>query len=140
MTLTKSLPATDVLSEVYILIYIEATLLIVGSSFATIIPLYKRCNLRLRGASKKEIRQNGTTLRTFGQGTLRSKRRTYCREIPDEDDEAELTRCDGGVGEDSNTSLEGIVKTTDVEQTWEPADIESRSIVRQKLGLTPGMV
>lgn len=122
--------------EIYILVYVETTLLIVGSSIAAIFPLFKNLNLRLWGTSGNgdTASNNATPLKTFGQWTSRQRfRRTAV-----EDDETTLTRGDAGRG-GSNISLEGIVKTTDVEQTWGPADSAPKSAER-KVGLTRGML
>lgn len=168
--------------EVFILVDVETTLLITGSSVAAIFPLLKHLNLRLRGLTtpgnndyhhttgpshgngnnknnKNNNHNSGSTpLKTFGQWTSRPRRAEEDVDDDDDyddDDETTLTRGDalagtrrgggGGGGRSSSThtsSLEGhIVKTTDVQQTWGPADaeeLEPKSAER-KLGLTRGM-
>lgn len=120
--------------EIYILVYVETTLLIVGSSIAAVLPLLRSMNVRLWGISGNggTASHGASPLRTFGRGP--SKRR---RDLVD-DDELTLTR-GGTVGDTSNISLGGIVKTTDVNQTWGPAHVEPQSAARQ-LGLNPGML
>lgn len=131
--------------EIYILVYVETTLLIVGSSIAAVSPLFKHLNCRLRGAGTSgnddtASRGNAATpLRTFGQWTSRQRLQKNAGQDDDDDDETTLTRGDAARG-GSRTSLEGIVKTTDVQQTWGPADaeLEPKSAER-KLGLARGM-
>lgn len=55
--------------EIYILVYVETTLLIVGSSIAVIFPLFKNLNLRLWDTSGHDDTpsNNATPLKTFGQ-------------------------------------------------------------------------
>lgn len=164
--------------EVFILVDVETTLLIIGSSIAAIFPLLKHLNLRLRGLTtpgsdyhtgashgngknnnKNNNHNSGSTpLKTFGQWTSRPRRteEDVDDDDYDDDDETTLTRGGGdalatagtrrgGGGRSSSThttSLEGhIVKTTDVQQTWGPADaeeLEPKSAER-KLGLARGM-
>lgn len=120
--------------EIYILVYAETTLLLIGSSIATIFPLLRSMSFRLWGPSDNigTASNNAMPLRTFGQGTSKRRRNLV------EDDETTLTRGDV-IGDGSRASLDGIMKTTNVEQTWGPVNIESQSVVR-KLGLTQKMV
>lgn len=121
------------MSEIYILVYAETTLLIVGSSIAAVFPLFYA---GLPGTSGNRVTgsNNGTPLRTFGQGTYKRRKGFF------EDDETTLTRGDA-TGDASETPVEGIVKTTDVEQTWASADAEFHSTCRSRqLGLTPGTI
>lgn len=134
--LVDSPRAPDAMSEIYMLVYAETTLLITGSSIAAVFPLFFDTKSWFWGASGKGSggSKNETPLRTFGQGTFR-KRKGFL-----EEDETTLTR--GEIGEDIvQTSMEGIVKTTDVEQTWTSADAESQAMARSRqLGLAPGTV
>lgn len=165
--------------EVFILVDVETTLLIIGSSIAAIFPLLKHLNLRLRGlttpgndyhttgashgGNNNNNHSGSTPLKTFGQWTSRPQRLRRTEEDEDDDDyydddETTLTRGGGdalaagtrrggggggGGGRSSSTthtSLEGhIVKTTDVKQTWGPADAEEPKSAERKLGLTRGM-
>lgn len=123
---------TDAMSEIYILVYAETTLLIIGSSMAAVFPIFQRLGLICWGATSNAETgsHNGTPLKTFGQRTSRRKGLT-------EDDEITLNRSDA-TGDTSETSLGGIVKRTDVEQTWGPAENECPSMSRsRKMGLTP---
>lgn len=132
-TVAESLRATDAMCEIYILVYVETTLLIVGSSIAAVFPLFRNINIRLQGTygNGRTESSNATPLRTFGQGTSKRPKKAV------EDDETILTR-DDAVQNTSNTFLEGIIRTTNVVQTWGPAELESQSRTRQ-LGLPPGM-
>lgn len=126
------------MSDVYILVYAETTLLIVGASIAAVFPLFRNAKtwiLGTPGDGGNESR-SGTPLRTFGQGTFKKRRGFF----EDDNDETTLTRGDV-TGDFANTSVDGIVRTTDVEQTWGAADAESQSITRSRqLGLASGIV
>lgn len=124
------------MSEIYILVYAETTLLIVGSSIAAIFPLFWKMSTRLPGSSSQcdTGSKNGTPLRTFGQGTYKKRRLVL------DDDETTLTRIDSR-GNALNGSLEGIIKTTDVQQTWGLADASYLSTSQSRqLGLAHGIV
>lgn len=91
--------------EIYTLVYVETTLLLIGSSIATIFPLFKSMSFRPWGPSDNvgTTSNNATPLRTFGQGASKRRRSFF------EDDETTLTRGDA-LGDGSRASLEGIVE------------------------------
>lgn len=107
------------MAEIYILVYLETTLLIVGSSIAPVFPLFKSLGPGHHGHSDKSgaSDKNDVPLKTFGRGTF--KRRGIFQIV---DDETMWTRADAAADANSYGSTEGIVKTTEVKQTWDSTD------------------
>lgn len=108
------------MAEIYILVYLETTLLIVGSSIAPVFPLFKNLCPGHHGHSDKSgtSDKNNVPLRTFGQGTFKRRSRGIFQIV---DDETMWTRADAAADANSYGSADGIVKTTEVKQTWKSA-------------------
>lgn len=111
------------MAEIYILVYLETTLLIVGSSIAPVFPLFQTLCPGYHGRSDKSgtSGHNDVPLRTFGQSTFKRRPRGLFQIT---NDDTLWTRADAAADGNSYASTDGIVKTTEVNQTWASASVK----------------